>query len=366
MNKLYIGLVCICFIYLINLASYPCPNCNCKEEVVTQVSVYATAPSLDQPVTKCSRARDIRGHWSVETFVACAEIAPDVDDVSILLQLTLDRSDVLIELADRWQGPMSVVIYCPRTTFHVLEVQKLHKSNDNLLNYADFHIVYEAEKYPYPANHLRNVALINARTDFVLTLDVDFIPNPSMHEQLKKEAATMSTTQKEIHIIAAFESDSLFPDTKRELKAKSKEVFQVHLYKGRHAHEPTDYTQWYKTNNRYQIQYQYSYEPYYVIRRSLCPLFDERFVGYGNDKSSHAYELAVAGFKFTVLPEVFIIHKNHPSPGWRSGQGSSTAWQLWMEFTRAMEFKHGSKVEVPEWLKDACNQGDCPQFWILF
>lgn len=62
-------------IYLINLASYPCPQCDSKE-LVAQVSVYATSPSLDQPVTSCKRARDIKDHWSVESFITCAEIDP--------------------------------------------------------------------------------------------------------------------------------------------------------------------------------------------------------------------------------------------------------------------------------------------------
>jgi len=351
---------------LISFASLPCPPCDCPENVNT-VSVYSSPPSLYNPVEDCVRARDVRGSWNVDTFVACAEITPDPSDVSILLQLTLDRSDILVDLADRWKAPMTVVVYLQQDEFHVAELAQLHKSNENLRKYADFHIVYELSKRLYPANHLRNVALINARTDFVLTLDVDFIPNRDLHKQLKKVARDLPSSKKELFVIAAFESDAVFPSTKAELlEADITKIFQVHYYKGRHAHSPTNYEKWYTTDEPFHIQYEYSYEPYYLIRRKLCPLFDERFIGYGNDKSSHAYELAVAGFTFTVLPDPFIIHKNHPTPAWRENQGSGEAWQLWMDFVRNMKFKHGASVEVPDWLKDACNRGDCPQFWLYY
>jgi len=169
-------------------------------------------------------------------------------------------------------------------------------------------------------------------------------------------------------VIPAFEvKHNQFPATKRELVelTKSETAYQVHYYKGIHAHAPTDYNKWITSYSPYEVAYEYSYEPYVVIRRDLCPLFDERFIGYGNDKSSHSYELAVAGFKLIVLPEPFIIHKNHPSPAWRADQGSGDAWRRWAGFTRLMQFKYGKTVEVPQWLKDACNQGDCPQFWLF-
>eukprot|EP00026_Physarum_polycephalum_P011009 Phypoly_transcript_11200.p1 GENE.Phypoly_transcript_11200~~Phypoly_transcript_11200.p1 ORF type:complete len:366 (+),score=38.93 Phypoly_transcript_11200:29-1126(+) len=365
MNKIWVAIGCVFIIYLVSFASLPCPTCDCPEKV-NYVSVYTAPPALYHPISKCERARDVRGQWNVETFVACAELSPDASDVSILVQLTMDRTDVLVDLVDRWKAPTSAVVYLPDDDFHAAELIKLHQSNENLRKYADLHIVFEISKLPYPANHLRNVALINARTEYVITLDVDFIPNRDMHTQLKKAARELSS-EKEVFVIAAFESDTTFPDTKPELlAADNTKVFQVHYYKGTHAHSPTNYKKWYAADSSYETFYEYSYEPYYLIRRKFCPLFDERFVGYGNDKSSHAYELAVAGFKFTVLPDPFIIHKNHPSPAWRSGQGSEEAWKLWMNFVRNMKFKYGKMVEVPEWLKEACNKGDCPQFWLFY
>jgi Glycosyl-transferase for dystroglycan len=46
------------------------------------------------------------------------------------------------------------------------------------------------------------------------------------------------------------------------------------------------------------------------------PLFDERFRGYGFDKNSHMFFLAVRAFEYWVLPDVFAIHVNHPVTNW--------------------------------------------------
>jgi hypothetical protein len=58
------------------------------------------------------------------------------------------------------------------------------------------------------------------------------------------------------------------------------------------AHRPTDYKQWYRTQqDMYRVEYDYMYEPYLLIHRNLPVRYDERFVGYGNDKTSYTFEL---------------------------------------------------------------------------
>lgn len=71
----------------------------------------------------------------------------------------------------------------------------------------------------------------------------------------------------------------------------------------------------YTSKGAYEVDFDLMYEPYVVIPRT-APRYDERFVGYGNDKVSHAYELFLARFRFVVLPNVFLIHMEHPPPQW--------------------------------------------------
>ena len=58
------------------------------------------------------------------------------------------------------------------------------------------------------------------------------------------------------------------------------------------------------------------YEPYIVVPRNTTAMYDERFTGYGMNKVSHIYELDARGFKFVVLPDVFIISPQHPPSEW--------------------------------------------------
>jgi len=156
------------------------------------------------------------------------------------------------------------------------------------------------------------------------------------------------------------------PRTKREvlLENRRNNAYQVHLHKGVNAHRATRYEQWYASSRPYEVRYDYLWEPYVMVLRESCPLFDERFIGYGNDKASHTYELQAAGFRFVVAPQPFLIHQDHGVPAWRKDQGSGDAWQRWAQFANDVAARYGGFVEpIPEWLKQACLNGDCPPFW---
>ena len=52
------------------------------------------------------------------------------------------------------------------------------------------------------------------------------------------------------------------------------------------------------------------FEPYIVVMKKVAR-YDERFVGFGWNKVSHIMELHVRGYRFLVLPNLFIIHMPH-------------------------------------------------------
>lgn len=79
------------------------------------------------------------------------------------------------------------------------------------------------------------------------------------------------------------------------------------------AHGPTDHKRWFVSEKLYRIADnawgdKICFEPYFVAPASM-PRFDERFRGYGGDKSSHAWELKVHGWAFSVVPDAFILHQ---------------------------------------------------------
>lgn len=57
------------------------------------------------------------------------------------------------------------------------------------------HVVYR-DTFPYPVNLLRNVALRNAPTDWVFSLDIDFAPPPGLELRLDGSVAAIMASQK--------------------------------------------------------------------------------------------------------------------------------------------------------------------------
>lgn len=61
------------------------------------------------------------------------------------------------------------------------------------------------------------------------------------------------------------------------------QALPVHEEKLAAAHGATDYSRWYMAANAYEVRYQLQYEPYVMVHRD-APRYDDKFVGYGQDK----------------------------------------------------------------------------------
>ena len=53
-------------------------------------------------------------------------------------------------------------------------------------------------------------------------------------------------------------------------------------------------------------------QPFVMVRKRCSSHHDESFVGYGQNKVHHIYELAVAGYTFVVHPTAAFILHVHP------------------------------------------------------
>ncbi|KAL9981153.1 hypothetical protein ACROYT_G009817 [Oculina patagonica] len=216
----------------------------------------------------------------------------------------------------------------------------------------------------YPINRLRNIAIKNVKTQYVFMIDVDFVPSPDLailarNQILVYNETRNSTDDKIAFVVPAFDgarhaNSRDLPETKEELvkmvKRKNK-LAPFRQIESPLSHSSTNYTKWYHTNESYEVSgYQDKYEPYLILRLTPeLPLYDERFTGYGMNKISHVIELAllgqvsfsldfshiillcmhylhaaiqypsqsprplpsVKGYKFIVLPNVWIVHRYH-------------------------------------------------------
>ena len=53
------------------------------------------------------------------------------------------------------------------------------------------------------------------------------------------------------------------------------------------------------------------FEPYIIVARKNLPLYDERFRGWFNDKSTQLYDLYAHGYEYVVHPTAFNVHVPH-------------------------------------------------------
>lgn len=239
----------------------------------------------------------------------------DPNDVTLVLQCSVERAHVFSKILERWPGPVSAAIYLPNSSMTLkpfinhdwAKTRKnvfLHAVNDN----ATF----------YPVNFLRNVALKNSRTALSVLLDCDFLPSYHLHNHLKGLVFKWPH-KKHALVIPAFEYlqyNKPIPGHKSELLSAwlKKDLRPFHQRpSGISYHSATDFKRWKNATESYKIsKWKNGFEPYVVVHTKGLPQYDERFVGRFRDKMSYLHHLHILGYDFHVDPGHFVIHSPHP------------------------------------------------------
>lgn len=252
------------------------------------------------------------------------------DDVTLVTQVSLDRLQRLQSMAETWGGPISASVYVKHEKY-LSKIDAFRNRSRSVEKLVDFHVLF-ANKTRYPVNNLRNLAIDNSRTDLILVLDADFVTSGKMHSYLSSFAALLKANDNLAYVVPAFSSNlpaGYLPKSKQDLlrAIKRNDVDLVNTGPCPKCHKPTNYAKWQTATEPYKVEYKWIYEPYLVINKAtLKEKFDERLKGYGFDKNTHTYALAVAGYTFEVLPDAFVIHLNHEVADW---DGPSIQDQLW-------------------------------------
>nr|VZI46218.1 unnamed protein product [Spirometra erinaceieuropaei] len=252
----------------------------------------------------------------------------------------------LEEIVAHWDGPISLALYV--TDKEVLLLMEYVQSVPLLNNRQDLyiHIIFREGNF-YPINGLRNIAVQYATTDYVFLVDFDFIPTPRMHTYLRervsfqiskaddseddnlgsrdnnievekpslKRSSPENDSRPVAYVIPAFETfytQFLFPANKTELLNQIStgvvKPFRIDLWPA--GHQATNYAHWYKSSIPYEVKWEADFEPYVVVKKSAAK-FDTRFLGFGWNKVAYTMLLDALGYRFVVLPEVFVIHLPH-------------------------------------------------------
>jgi len=275
--------------------------------------------------------------------------------ITLATQLTVDRLPALERISSSWRGHVSaaLLLYDRDMTSQYLtmrDVTELYYRSPSLRSHVTLHLVREdaanrKRNRPrqnsfagdalndddwerYPVNFLRNVAIAHARTSHVFYIDADLMMAFSASDARRwvTEASDSYDIDKTAFLVPVFEytstnsaAESLvdvsaLPRTKTELLDRMKDEGGMAVKLGPLAyfsHSVVNYRRWYSASGPYHVDYQENMEPYFIVR-STAPVMSDYYAGYGRDKCAYSRDVAGAGFRFSVLPEAFLVYVTDP------------------------------------------------------
>ncbi|XP_046382479.1 beta-1,4-glucuronyltransferase 1-like [Ischnura elegans] len=307
-----------------------------------------------------------------------ASVATPAHDISVATHCSVEHLHRLLPFVERWQGPISVAVFAGETELGTAlnSIASLRACSPPIRRLASFHLVspllpggrpplallgttapsrcgslleqlreFGRDKTkknyargtgvggvhspPYPNNLLRNVARRGVSTEFVLTVDIDMLPSRNLRADFTNFAMKnrlYDDSQKEdktVYVLPAFEANegAPIPGDKAELLALSDTFrlrpFYFELCWKCQVH--TDYETWQKEPPSaglaplFEVLWKDPWEPFY-ISRNTAPFYDERFKQYGFNRISQVCELHIAGYKFSVLNNAFLVHQGLKTP----------------------------------------------------
>lgn len=322
--------------------------------------------------------------FKIHNFAVKADKWPELSKQAVCIgtHASVERMHWLVQMANRWSGPISVALFVPDVEFGIAKafIEYLRNCYPRVREQVAFHMIYP-EEYPprnlshlegildsipcesphvvignlltlrpvemtgwretlrYPQNLARNTAKHGCATPYTIVPDSDMIPIPGMAEQLQDFLGReeQADCDKCAYVIPVYEIKSSIgrdsmPANKSEL------MFLVERYYARRFHQTvyllnqlsSDLDRWEALQIQPQTElafevtnYLFKYEPLYVAKGET-PIFDERFIGFGMTRNTQAYEMYVAGYTFQVLNNLFMNHwglqKRETRPRWRQLQ----------------------------------------------
>jgi hypothetical protein len=274
----------------------------------------------------------------VETIVhnfRRATRAPASDDVTLYTQLSVrphGRLGVMRALVRRWNGPASVTVYIMDTA-EVDVVAALYDKDEMLRTHLSLHLVFMRPslrtdktflrygiQMVYPINVLRNVAIVNAKSDWLCHVDADFSLTPGDHAFYRRavaaEVALGALPLRTAFVLPAFEMhprELPGPRSKRKLRSmyedKNSTMSSFAEALCPNCHGATNYRRFFRAKRSYTVAYQHMYEPYTIVPRG-APTYDEALIGRHLNKNLHIWDLHCRNYTFRVLPNAWVLHTN--------------------------------------------------------
>ena len=255
------------------------------------------------------------------------------DDITLLTHLSTSRLDKLKLQVEWWSGPISAAIVVTNND-EANALLDFIKANQVILRMTSSHVLVEpANPGPdsYPYNVLRNLAMREAETDYVVAVDVDFVVEG--YQRLVRLVHEDKNVMEALHshrllVIPAFENTkagakaNAIPQSKADVvqMVEGDLVTPFELRVWSPGHKPTNFTKYYQndTDVLYDIEYRNNFEPYFLAYRHGLPRYWNDFRSYFYNKCSYFIEVHLMGYKFSVLRDFYVFHMGQagkpPSP----------------------------------------------------
>lgn len=308
------------------------------------------------------RLRDEYTPQTLRVLHAWTNKKPVPSSITLVTQLTFSRLSMLHDTCRRWPGKIAAVVCIPFIEgVGAIGTSGSARGNGDFSSVSEEELVSKMTKFMYgldrvasgcsldlelvlhdipdrngpglslyPVNAARNRALMLAKTDAVLLLDVDFLPSDSLVNLLSDPNMSDLIQEKRAYVVPAFGHANYVPlPSGTDLRQRdayvllgSKAAVVDAYFKRRMPsfyevanpgdHGPTNYSRWATAKRPYDIEYEEGYEPYIMIAKKYVPWYDERFVGYYRNKVAHLEHMYSLGIQFTVHPDAYTIHRPHP------------------------------------------------------
>ena len=295
---------------------------------------YHSDPSLKKPPSSSDKCTMLKwqGAASRRMFpylLAYNYTSSDPHDVTMVGHLNLERFSLVESISRHWDGPMSLAIHVTDSevekVFDLVSKSKVLSLRKNIA----YHLLFKIGPC-YPINPLRILGHNFVTTPYVFFIDMDFIPSYGLYDNLMDVIRNIDDMEKTALVVPAFQTkhkDMNYPRNKQEMVGfMQRELVRMFHNNWPQGHAPTNYNKWAQntTTSPYTVPWKQDYEPYIVAKASVLP-FDPRFVCRVRNKISHNEELHMAGYRFVVVHNGFLIHMPHPIV-----KESSYPWSCYM------------------------------------
>jgi len=282
-------------------------------------------------------------------------LEPSAVGFTLVSQLSHDRLWMVQYHCARWgDHPMSIAVFSDRDAGDIKSDLVLQGcSAEHLTVRTVSKSRYDPKGTEYPVNLLRNLAFSNVKTSHIVYADIDFWPSSDLHatlttQRVRERFASDPKLATVIPVFQLFRRCREYKDCRGanipSMPKKKSGLFTLIKKKQASTFDPTNvgghgstkYITWrdqeigtfvdlpcIKSNR---------YEPYLAFRYCTdLPPFQEGFTGYGKNKMTWVMQLRRAGYLFSQLGGVFLVHYPHLN---------SESRQEWDKKPKAME-KHG-------------------------